>query len=333
MFQKNHEYDNVLDQPIAKVIDEWIEVFFDNSDHADSTKALYVNNYKKYFRTNQIGMIPLKDVNAKAIQKFYNGSYAKRSSLKAINKLLGNFYQYCEVNGICDDATRSVKVPAESNTTVLHTIEEIEVWTDNDLKKVISALSGTKLRFLVILAVNSGARFGELLALTYDDIQGNTLTINKQITEVAYGDRKGARLAKTKSASSNRKIELSDEVIEELVKHQQIHNAEMMRKGYETEIIFSTEIGTYSNKTTIRRMLNKVYKKIGVPQHTFHSFRHTYGTNLSRAGVPIERTSKLMGHSSTEVTQKYYINVGQEEMQDAACKIVHFSLEAHKKSS
>lgn len=80
-------------------------------------------------------------------------------------------------------------------------------------------------------------------------------------------------------------------------------------------------------------MLNKIYKKIGVPQHTFHSFRHTYGTNLSRAGVPIERTSKLMGQSSTEVTQKYYINVGQEEMQDAACKIVHFSLETHKKSS
>ena len=63
-----------------------------------------------------------------------------------------------------------------------------------------------------------------------------------------------------------------------------------------------------------------------MPLHTFHSFRHTFATNFSRAGVPIEQTAKLLGHSDIKVTEQYYLAVRNEEKLDAVNKIVKFSL-------
>lgn len=316
-----------LNKPLYQVIDHWIEVFFNNCDLAESTKELYVNNYTLHFRDTELASRRLADVTALMIQEFYNKSDLKNSNLKAIHKLLIRFYNYCELNAICGNIVRPVKVPKKDTADKLHGVHEIDVWDDADLKKVIKALSGTTLRFLVVLAVNSGARISELLALTYNDIDGNKLTINKQTTEIAYGGRSGVRLSDTKTACSNRVLYLSDEVVKEFEKHRMIHRKEMIENGYMTNIIFSSSTGNYRFKSEVTRSLKRLYKRIGVPQHTFHSFRHTFGTNLSRAGVPIERTSKLMGHSGVDVTSQYYINIGQAEKLDAVEKIVRFSLE------
>lgn len=316
-----------MNKPMYQVIDHWIEVFFNNCDLSESTKALYVGNYKAHFRDTELASIRLADVTALMIQEFYNNSDLKNSNLKAINKLLLHFYNYCELNAICTNVVRPVKVPKKDTADKLHGVHEIEVWDDADLKKVINALSGTTLRFLVVLAVNSGARISELLALTYNDIEGNKLTINKQTTEVTYGNKKGVRLSDTKTSCSNRVLYLSDEVVREFEKHREVHRREMVQNGYMTNILFSTNTGQLHHKSEVTRSLKRLYKRIGVPDHTFHSFRHTFGTNLSRAGVPIERTSKLMGHSGVDVTSQYYINIGKDDKLDAVEKIVHFSLE------
>ena len=72
--------------------------------------------------------------------------------------------------------------------------------------------------------------------------------------------------------------------------------------------------------------LERLYKRIGVPYHKFHSFRHTFATNLSRAGVPIEETSALLGHSSIEMTAKYYVDISTKRKMEAMKKVVGFSL-------
>lgn len=316
-----------LKKPMYQVIDHWIEVFFSNCDLSESSKELYEKNYKLHFKNTELASNKLGDVTALMIQEFYNNSDLKNSNLKAINKLLIRFYNYCELNDICSNVVRPVKVPKKDTTDKLHNVNEIDVWDDADLKKVINALSGTTTRFLVVLAVNSGARISELLALTYSDIDGNKLTINKQTTEVTYGGKSGVRLSDTKTACSNRVLYLSDEVVKEFEKHRRIHQAEMLKKGYRTDIIFSSSNGNYHFRSEVTRSLERLYKRLGVPKHSFHAFRHTFGTNLSRAGVPIERTSKLMGHSGVDVTSQYYINIGQEEKLEAVEKIVQYSLE------
>lgn len=173
-----------------------------------------------------------------------------------------------------------------------------------------------------------GARYSELLALTYDDIKDNTLIINKQLTEVPDSP-KGKyipHISTTKTNSSNRIIPLSAAVVEEINKHKKLHKAEMMKNGYRTNNIFTTSNGNYLYKRNVSLSLIRLYRRIGVPYHKFHTYRHTFGTNLSRAGVPIEETARLMGHSNINVTAKYYINISEERKLEAVEKITSFSL-------
>ena len=124
-----------------------------------------------------------------------------------------------------------------------------------------------------------------------------------------------------------RSIPITEETYSALLEHKKWHQQEMLAKSYRTSQIFTTCKGNLYDPRSIRHTLDRIHGDAGVPKYGFHVYRHTFGTNLSRAGVPIERTSKLMGHSGVDVTSQYYINIGQEEKLDAVEKIVHFSLE------
>ncbi len=311
---------------LGQIIDQWIETVFKSSKLAEGTKANYIRAYNNKFRCCPLAGRPAGDITALDLQTFYNNSGMTYGALKPLHNLLRRFFKYAELNGICRDITGSVTVPSKAENADKSKFKSVEVWEDEDLKKIIAALEGTTLRLLIVLAVNTGARFSELLALTYDDIKDNSLYISKQVSEVKSEGTKGIHIAATKSIDSNRVIPLSGVVMSEVQKHIAIHKVEMMKKGYRTNNIFTTSTGTYYYRRNIVRSLGRLYKRIGVPYHKFHAYRHTFGTNLSRAGVPIEETSKLMGHSDISITAKYYIDVNAERKREAVEKIAAFSM-------
>ena len=331
--QKYHEYVEqqktckTPDVCVGVLINEWIDTIFKSSKLANSTKVKYISAYNKIFRYSVTAGISIRDITAMDIQNLYNDCNCNYATIRALHNLLRRFFKYAELNNISRDITGSVTVPTGGKK--VNQDLEIDVWKDEDLKKVIEALKGTTLRLLVVLAVNTGARFSELLALTYDDIKGDILSINKQQSEITPIDGNGEKIhiTNTKTASSNRLIPLTKAVMLEIQRHKVLHYKEMSLNGYQTNYIFTTGKGTLYYKRNIIRSLKRLYKRLGVPYHKFHSFRHTFGTNLSRAGVPIEETAKLMGHSSVEITAKYYININVNRKRDALEKITKYSLE------
>lgn len=311
----------------GELIDKWIDTIFKPSKLANSTKVKYISAYNKIFRYSSVAGKSLHDLTAIDIQTLYNNCGCNYATIRALHNLLRRFFKYVELNNLGYDITGSVTVPT-TKKSIDHGLE-VDVWNDEDLKKVIDALKGTTLRLLVVMAVNTGARFSELLALTYDDVKDGILSITKQQSEISpIGDEKvKIHITSTKTISSKRLIPLTDAVMKEIAKHRVLHCKEMSLNGYQTNYIFTTGKGTLYYKRNIIRSLKRLYKRIGVPYHKFHSFRHTFGTNLSRAGVPIEETAKLMGHSSIEITAKYYINIDAKRKREALEKIIKYSLE------
>ncbi len=55
-----------------------------------------------------------------------------------------------------------------------------------------------------------------------------------------------------------------------------------------------------------QRSLAKVYKTAGVPDAHAHQFRDTFAVELLLSGVPLERVSVLLGHSSVKITERHY---------------------------
>lgn len=312
---------------LGQLIDEWIDSIFKHSSLATGTKYGYIRSYIKHFRGCDLAGRMIDEVTPMDLQNFYSDAIKNGTSpgsLKMAHNLLQRFYRYADLNDMGRNITTSVTIPKPVKPSAA---VEVLTWNDEELKKIISALEGTTLRFLVVLAVNTGARISELLALTYEDIKGDILYINKQLSDKdVNGNEVSPYPARTKTSGSNRVIPLSTAVLKELNTHRLIHKKEMLKNGYRTSNIFTTSNGSYYYRRNVTRSLQRLYKRIGVPYKKFHAYRHTFGTNLSRAGVPIEETSRLMGHDDISVTMKYYINIDAQRKREAVERIAAFSL-------
>jgi len=129
------------------------------------------------------------------------------------------------------------------------------------------------------------------------------------------------KIGKLKTQSSYRIIPLNEEVLKALDKHKQWQTKEMLKNGYRTNYLFTTVSGKFYDKKNIITACNRYYKRIDVPSKGFHTYRHTFGTNLCRLGVPIQTASALLGHTDINVTAKYYINVSIHDKFEAVSKL------------
>lgn len=306
------------------VADNWISsIFWANPSIADSTKELYVNAWNKYIKPSSIYHLPLEEITPSVLQKLYNGLGAPISSLKAANKLMKRFYKYLDREGLARDITGSIelpRVPSQSSDS------EIIIWTEEELRLILNNLDNAtqrfRLKFLIILAINTGARISELLGVKYSDITEEGLLINRQVISVptvnALGEVIGHELSTgaTKSKRS-RLIPLNSEVKKALADHKAWHKEEMLKEGYRTDFVFTSNNGSLYYRRNVSKALNRYYKKINVTPKGVHTYRHTFGTTLCAKGEPIERVAELMGHTDLNITAKYYVKVSFADKQRA----------------
>lgn len=146
-----------LDKCLGELIDDWLVNVFSASSLADSTKLRYRSAYERCFRCKPISGRKINEVSAIDLQKHYNELSAPTSTIKALHNLLRRFYKYAQISGICQDITTCLNVPQKpQNKPVADLKYNIEVWEDEDLKRIISALEGSTLRLLIVLAANTG---------------------------------------------------------------------------------------------------------------------------------------------------------------------------------
>lgn len=308
--------------------DNWIKNFFMfDGSIKDNTKLTYLRYWDKYIKPLPLYYAPLNEVTAGNIQGVYvelfkNG--VPSSGISKIHKLMRKFYRYLDVQGIWRDITGSIRIPKE--TKAVENENVITTWTKDEISTIFSnfdnAQEGFRIRFLLILAYYTGCRISELLALTYDDFTEDGLRINKQVQETITYNADGEHDSKLditapKSNSSVRTIPLHPIVLKELEKHRKWQIEDGLKNGYRPKYLFTTQSNTFYYVNNIRRACKRYYARIGVPHKSFHTYRHTFGTELCRNGVPIQVASKLLGHEDITTTSKYYVSVTTDQKQDA----------------
>ena len=95
----------------------------------------------------------------------------------------------------------------------------------------------------------------------------------------------------------------------------------MLRNGYRTNYVFTSDTGRLLDKGNLRVAWIRHLKKAGVEYKKFHACRSTYCTTLCKKGVSLETASRLMGHSDVNITAEFYRFVSSTEMQKAASRI------------
>ena len=162
-----------------------------------------------------------------------------------------------------------------------------------------------------MVAVATGMRQGELLALKWQDadLENAKLSVRRTLT------RSGGRLllGEPKTKKSRRTIYLTETAVLALREHlsRQVAQIETLGDLYRDEgLVFASEIGTLINPSNLRRRsFAPLLKRAGLPRIRFHDLRHTCATLLLSCDVHPKYVQEILGHSNIAITLDTYSHV------------------------
>lgn len=246
------------------------------------------------------------------------------------------------------DAVQPPKVPRK----------EMKVLTPEQFAAFIEAAQEERLHALFVLAVTSGLRQGELLALQWKDVDLKKKTVSIQRTRKTILDDNGTEKevsGKPKTEAAIRTVPLANVAVESLKRWKVEQIDELRVLGYWrpiNDLVFTSETNTPLQRRNLRdRGFRRICEAIGlaerrplqskrkdgtvtrvVPLLRFHDLRHTAITFMLSEGVKPEIVQKVAGHSDVTTTLRVYRHVFEEEKKEAAQVVDDFLKAAHKKA-
>jgi integrase len=178
--------------------------------------------------------------------------------------------------------------------------------TAEEARRLIAAAPSHRLGALIVAALGTGLRQGELLGLTREclDLDAGTARIEWALK----WDGPEPSLGAPKTASSVRVQPLPPFVIAALRTHRAQQDAERLAAGTHWRdadgLVFTTALGSPVHPNTARYMLDMLCERAGLPHVRFHDLRHAAGA-LVKAWASQEAAQSLLGHSSITMTDRY----------------------------
>lgn len=177
--------------------------------------------------------------------------------------------------------------------------------SDADIEAVKSALNlpGGLLPYFILY---TGCRRGEVLALTYADIDREEKLI--YITKAIHFDHNKPKLKPPKTQAGIREIILLDKL------------EKVIPNGKPNDLLFSGPDGKYLNEAKLRRNWTEWQQAAGT-KVTAHQLRHGYATMLFEAGIDEKDAQDLLGHTSLAMTRDIYTHIRQKRKKETAKKL------------
>jgi Site-specific recombinase XerD len=177
---------------------------------------------------------------------------------------------------------------------------------------LLTAAKGDELEALYVLALTTGMRRGELLALKWEDIDFKQELLQVKRT-IAHIPHQGFVTAEPKTVKSRRSISLTTLAIEALKQHRIKQTEQRLKAGHawtDQNWIFCKPDGTpIEPSTMLRYSFYPLLLKAGVPKIRFHDLRHSTATLLLSQGVHPKVVQELLGHSQISMTLDTYSHV------------------------
>jgi integrase len=188
-----------------------------------------------------------------------------------------------------------------------------------------------------MVAAGTGCRRGELLALTWADVNlfARVLSVSKSLEQT----RVGLRVKPTKSEKP-RPVELAQSTVEILkgVQASQEHYKKLYSDDYRADrnLVFCTPDGDYLKPDSVTAKACLIAKKAGLKDTSIHTLRHSHGSQLLSAGVPLPVVSKRLGHTDVYTTARIYSHAlakDERAAADAWETSVHQVIESDRKNA
>lgn len=181
------------------------------------------------------------------------------------------------------------------------TEKRIDCFFVDEQSKIVNYILNSNKSYLfeIVLCLYTGLRIGELLALTWNDIDFQTgiLSVNKSCH---YGkDRIGifGRVTESpKTQSSYRQIPLPMQLLPIIERYKNLTDCEYVVSKH------GEPISTRTYQRNFEMLLNKLH----IPHKGFHALRHTFATRAIECGMDVKTLSEILGHKNAAITLNRY---------------------------
>jgi integrase len=192
-------------------------------------------------------------------------------------------------------------------------------------KKLLVVAAKEPLGGIWLLAASLGLRRGEILGLTWDDVDldAATLVVRHQL----QGAAKKAKLVAPKTKRAMRELSLSSGVVALLKERKRQQATEKLAAGEKWEdkldLIFTGERGQALEGASVTKMHRRLCKDAEVRTVRFHDLRHGAATLMLEAGVDPATLSATLGHSRVAFTLDTYVHATRRNLDDAVDKLAN----------
>jgi integrase len=199
--------------------------------------------------------------------------------------------------------------PADSvDIPKVQQVTDMQIWNESEVVKFLDTARATPYHCLFYLALFTGARRGELLALRWQDcdLVNGQMSINRTVQHV-----KGKyEFRPPKTAKSRRTIAIPQSsvlLLRQLRESTEHTRARMEQTVADSDLIFTvTYDGFPLRPNTVSRAWEHTAVKADVKVIRFHDARHTHASLLLKQGTPLKVISERLGHSSIAITADIY---------------------------
>jgi len=303
-----------------KFLEEWLK---EKKKHiSDNSYVTFKNTINTYINPC-IGNVYITNLNNSHMKKLFNSLEDKTAStIKNVKSVLNIALQYAEEKQLIkSNPAKGFKLPKKLlvNANKLKKCDK-NVLDINQIKTLIKASKGSKVYMQILFATLMGLRRGEINGVKYSDVDfvNQKLKVQRQLG-IKPNTKKEDLEAKTytkqdirvKTPSSNRELDIPDYVFEAIIEERKKYNKNKnrrMRQFKDLDYICCSSYGRPRSKSYHFKEFKRILNENNLPNIRFHDLRKSYTTMLLGSNFDIKTISKLLGHSSEEITLNSYTN-------------------------
>lgn len=288
-------------------LNEWLDIWLNKYvKHTVKLRTFerYKYNVEKHINP-EIGDYDLNNLSASVLQDFVlkklesgnlktGAPLANNSVIGIVNIIKGALAMAVSLEIIQKEYSNKIKLPAPTEKPVnafeKHEQQKIEQYCLNSKKAN---------HIGIVICLYTGLRIGELLALTWDDIDfaNGLMKVEKEAYRIKQNGVWHTVIDKPKTKSSIRVIPLPKTLLSKL---------KDIKKKSKNEHIISTRENKVVDTRSYQKTFEKILRKLNIPYKNFHSLRHTFATRAVELGIDVKSLAEIMGHKNPTVTLQRY---------------------------
>ena len=309
-------------------VGQWIGIW--QRDFLGNVKPGTAINYEMTMRVHvlpTLGETALVNLKTPEIQRLYNRKLVEGLSPKSIKNIHGCLHKSLDM------AVRIgylQKNPSSACILPRVTQAEIHPLDTPDLTKLMESMKGHEYEPLILVALFTGMRSGEILGLTWDcvDFDNGLIRVVKQLVQPRKRGEK-FRFGTLKN-DKPRTLTPAPFVMDVLKNHKEKQNMLKEAAGSDWQdggfpnLVFTHPDGSHLSQPTVWKILQKILTEAGLEHHRFHDLRHSYVVNAFRAGDDVKTVQQNAGHYSAAFTLDRYAHVTETMHRESADRMQNF---------